>query len=79
MPKSIHSRASRVLVEHLVSARKAADLTQEQLAKRLGKPQSFIAKYENGERRLDVVEFLRIVRETGGNPAAILRQVEKAL
>ncbi|MDZ4791849.1 MAG: helix-turn-helix transcriptional regulator [Hyphomicrobiales bacterium] len=37
-------------------------MTQEQLAKRLGKPQSFVAKTEGGERRLDVVEFIDLVK-----------------
>jgi len=43
-------------------ARRARGLTQEQLAKRLGKPQSFVAKTEGGERRLDVVEFIDLVK-----------------
>jgi transcriptional regulator with XRE-family HTH domain len=79
MAKSIHSRANRVLLELLVKARKTAGLTQEQLARRLQRPQSFVAKYENGERRLDVVEFLRIARETGTNATAIIRVVDKAV
>jgi transcriptional regulator with XRE-family HTH domain len=79
MAKSIHSRANRILLELLVKARKTAGLTQEQLARRLQRPQSFVAKYENGERRLDVVEFLRIARETGTNAAAIIRAVDKAV
>lgn len=46
----------------MIAARKKAQLTQESLAKYLQKPQSFVAKYEKGERRLDVVEFLRVTR-----------------
>ena len=42
----------------MIAARKAAGLTQHALARRLGRPQSFVAKYEGGERRLDVVEFV---------------------
>ena len=34
--------------------------TQAALAERLAKPQSFVAKYEKGERRLDVVEFVEV-------------------
>jgi len=44
----------------LVTARKAAGLTQQELAKRLKKPQSYVSKYETGERRLDVPEFIRV-------------------
>jgi len=51
----------------LIQARKSAGLTQQAVADVLGKPQSFVAKYENGERRLDVVEFIRIANEPGFN------------
>lgn len=46
----------------LVASRREAELTQAQLAERLGKPPSFIAKIEIGERRLDVVEFAAIAK-----------------
>jgi len=39
-------------------ARKRAGLNQAKLAKRLGKPQSYVSKFETGERRLDVLEFI---------------------
>lgn len=44
----------------LVEAREAAGLTQTEVARRLGKPQSFVSKYERGERRLDVTEFVEL-------------------
>jgi transcriptional regulator with XRE-family HTH domain len=44
----------------LVSGRKGLDLTQEQLAQRLGKPQSFVAKYERGERYIDAIELVAL-------------------
>ena len=58
--KSVHSQAYKALREQLVAARRNADMTQEELAKRLKRPQSFVAKYEGGERRLDIVELLEI-------------------
>lgn len=76
MRKSIHSRQYRVFTESLVEARKLAGLTQQQLAGRLGRPQSFVAKYENGERRLDVIEFLEITRKLGTDPHAIIGAME---
>ena len=44
----------------MIAARQEAGLTQQQLADTLGKPQSYVSKYERGERRLDVIEFLEI-------------------
>ncbi|WP_235526204.1 helix-turn-helix domain-containing protein [Caulobacter sp. Root1472] len=49
----------------LVEARKSYGLTQRELAARLGKPPSFVAKIEVGERRVDVVEFIAISRAIG--------------
>ncbi len=57
----------------MIAARRKAGLTQQDVAKRLQKPQSFVAKYEGGERRLDVVEFLAIVRAIGADPVRIVR------
>lgn len=59
------------------SARKARGITQLELAKRLGKPQSFVSKAEMGERRLDVVEFLHFMRAIEGEPHALLRDIER--
>jgi transcriptional regulator with XRE-family HTH domain len=56
----------------MVGARKAAGLTQHTLALRLKKPQSFVAKYEGGERRLDVVEFITIARALGVDPLKLM-------
>lgn len=56
--------------------RKRAGITQEELAKKLDRPQSFISKVENGERRIDVVEFLVLARHLGSDPYALLRRVE---
>ena len=60
--KSVHSPDQAAFCELMIGVRKAAGLTQHALARRLKKPQSFVAKYEGGERRLDVVEFIAIAR-----------------
>ena len=57
----------------MIAARKKAGLTQHDVAKRLRKPQSFVAKYEGGERRIDVVEFIAIMRVIGADPVRLLR------
>lgn len=72
--KSVHSREQQLLRELLIAARDASGLTQQILAYRLGKPQSFVAKYEGGERRLDVVEFVTIAQALGADPVRILRE-----
>ena len=60
MTRSVLSPAYRRLREWLVEARHASGISQAQLAILLGRPQSFISKYERGERRLDFVEVLEI-------------------
>jgi transcriptional regulator with XRE-family HTH domain len=57
----------------LVETREKAGLTQQQLARKLRKPQSFIAKYEGGERRIDVIEFIAIASAMGADAVALLR------
>ena len=59
------SPAYIALRERFIAARKAAGFSQASLAKRIGRPQSFIAKVEVGERNLDVVEFAKISRVIG--------------
>lgn len=55
--KSIHDPRYGHLVEKLVALRETCNVTQTQLAEALGKPQSYVAKVENLDRRLDVVEL----------------------
>ena len=54
---SVHSTRYRVFLTRLRQARVAARLTQADVATALGRPQSFVAKCESGERRVDVVEL----------------------
>lgn len=77
--KSIHTPAYQALVDFLVDARRKAGLTQKELARRLGKPQSFVAKLESRERRLDIVEFLIVSRVLGFDPCEAIRRVEETL
>jgi transcriptional regulator with XRE-family HTH domain len=75
--KSIHSADYAAFCALLAEARTTAGLTQHSLAKRLRKPQSFIAKYEGGERRLDVVEFVTISRAIGVDPLRLFKELLK--
>jgi transcriptional regulator with XRE-family HTH domain len=60
----------------LVDARQEIGLTQQEVAFRLGRPQSFVSKYESGERRLDVVEFLGVCQALGIKSQTILKKLE---
>jgi transcriptional regulator with XRE-family HTH domain len=53
-------------------ARKLAGLTQLQVAGELGRPQSFVADIESGQRRVDLVEFLNLADVIGFDPLSLL-------
>jgi transcriptional regulator with XRE-family HTH domain len=76
MAKSLHTPEYEFFRCLLVSAREAAGLTQAEVAARLGHPQSFVAKYEGGERRLDVVEFIQVCEALGVNPQSVLAELQ---
>ncbi len=56
--KSIHDERYRRMIRHLVTCREQRKVTQDSLANQLSRQQSFIAKVENLDRRLDVVELV---------------------
>ena len=61
MTKSVFTKRYERLRLLLVEARRSTRTSQAELAAKLRQPQSFVSKYERGERRLDVIEFLEIV------------------
>ena len=75
MPRSQHSARYKRFCALLVEARRARRLTQAEVAHRLSKPQSYVAKYEGGERRLDVIEFLEVAEALGLPATKLLRVV----
>jgi transcriptional regulator with XRE-family HTH domain len=76
--KSTHSAQYRDLLARIRSVRQARGITQQELARRLGRPQSYVSKVELGERRIDVVEYLHLMRAIEGEPLALLRDIERA-
>jgi transcriptional regulator with XRE-family HTH domain len=60
MDKAIHSAAQSALCRLLREHRERAGLRQVDVAQRVGEPQSFVSKYESGERRLDLVELHQV-------------------
>jgi transcriptional regulator with XRE-family HTH domain len=59
----------------LAAARDRAGLTQKQLARLLRKPQSFVSNYERGQRRIDVLELLRIVEALDADPRTVFMHI----
>ena len=72
---SLHSNAYTRMRELLIEARQASGRTQAEVAIRLGVSQSFVSKYELGERRLDVIELLRITEVLNVDIHDLLRRV----
>lgn len=62
----------RKLRELLVESRLNAGLTQQEVARYLGKPQSFLAKIEGGGRRLDVIEFIKLCDALEVKPSRLI-------
>ncbi|MBX9448070.1 MULTISPECIES: helix-turn-helix domain-containing protein [Dickeya] len=72
---SIYSFEYQIIIKTLREARIRNGMTQENLASFLGRPQSFVAKIENGERRLDVVEFVHIAHLLSVDHSAVLEKI----
>ena len=77
MPSTLNSPVYVRLRALLVEAREHAGLTQAEVAQRLGRVQSFVSKYEQGERRLDVVDFLAVCECLKADPAELLRELQR--
>ena len=65
MSETLHSDQHARLVAMLLAQRKAAGLTQAEVARAMGRHQPFIANIENGQRRVDVIELLEIAEIIG--------------
>ena len=74
--KTIYHPQYVALIELLIQARKALSLTQLQSAATLGKQQSYIAKVEICERKLDVLEFIEWCRALEQVPSDLIKQIE---
>ena len=76
---SLGDAAYRTFVDHLLSLRREAGITQVQLAEALGQPQSYVSKTERFERRMDVAEFRAWVLALGASPVAEFSHVSGLL
>ena len=75
MPAWVSSPVHRDLIVAMVAARKAAGMTQRDIAAKLGKPPSLVAKVESIERNLSVLEFLAWMRAVGLSPNDLLKHL----
>ncbi|RUM24200.1 XRE family transcriptional regulator [Rhizobium vallis] len=75
MAKTLGTERHKALIALLIEKREAAGLTQIELAKKLGEYQSFVARLESGQRRVDVIEFLELSEILGFDPDKALRTI----
>jgi transcriptional regulator with XRE-family HTH domain len=71
----VHPKEHKVVGAALAATRKRAGLTQQQLARLLRKPQSFVSSYERGQRRIDVLELARIVEALKGDARIVFSDI----
>lgn len=79
MPKSVFTPAYKHLLSTLVAARKGQDVSQAELAQRLGKPQQWVSSVETGIRRIDLIEFYAVAHALGLEPSALAETVFSGL
>jgi len=79
VPKNIFSREQQELQSLLRAMRTQAGLTQADLAKRLSQSQSFVSKYESGERRLDCIELRQVCLALGVDFPDFIRRFEESV
>lgn len=79
MMKNISPSQKKALQKCLRQIRVDADLSQLDLSNKLNEHQSFISKYESGERRLDILELRNICRAVGISLIEFIQKLEKAL
>lgn len=79
MTRSVFLAPYQFLLSKLIEARLSAGIKQSELAAKLGRPQSFVSKFERGERRIDVIEYLLICRALDIAPEKVLKAVADTL
>jgi transcriptional regulator with XRE-family HTH domain len=79
MDKQIFSKEQKVLVAYLREIRQKASLRQEDVAEQLKRPQSFVSKYESGERRLDVLELRQLCKVLGSPFVQVMTELDRRL
>lgn len=76
MAKTLGSRRHSALIERIIEAREKAGVTQTELAAKLGEYQSFVARLESGQRRVDVVELVELGELIRFDPCEMVRAIQ---
>ncbi len=79
MEKTIYSKQINQVLFLLKDLRQKSGLTQKELAVIINKPQSFISKYEIGERRLDIIEIKTICESLGYSLPEFVKKLENII
>ncbi len=74
--KTIYKTRYRIIIQKLITIRKQKGITQQVLANKLQKAQSYIAKIEKYERKLDLIEFIEICEALGTSASELVREIE---
>ena len=77
LAKTLRSKRYKALIGLVVAKREAAGMTQSDLAIRLGKSQSFVARLESGQRRITVGEFMTLAKILRFDPYKVISTLEK--
>jgi len=77
VPKGFNDERYRALIGILLAERKRLGLSQQALAEKIDMPQRIISRYEIGERRLDIIEFMDIAAALGLSASRLIHDVEQ--
>ncbi|MDH6230782.1 transcriptional regulator with XRE-family HTH domain [Mesorhizobium soli] len=77
MVETLGTDRHKALIALLIKKREAAGLTQNELATRLGQYQSFVARLESGQRRVDVVEFMKLAEILGFDASSAIKKLSE--
>ena len=79
MSKTIGTTRHKMLIELLIEKREEAGHTQTELADKLGEYQSFVARLESGQRRVDVIEFIELAEVLGFHAKELFEELLKRI
>ena len=73
--QTIRGKRHKYLIKAMIAAREKAGIKQADLARHFKQYQSWAARLESGERRVDVCEFLALAEAIGFDPIEMLKEI----